>query len=528
MSQHNGTHSNPPVSVRSQPQQAQLQSVAIGTDSRPSAPNRPPAPVPQFDQPVILQQSPTWSRAIVWALVGVTTLSIIWACVAKIEEAIPAQGKLEPQGAVKEVQAPVGGVVKEIEVKEGQRVEAGDPLITFDQTAAQAQFESLQRIRQSLIEENQFYSAQLNGTGASIATQPETLTSLKVPPEIISLTENRAALIAENKLYQAQSNGDTVGLGLNLEQKARLQASQAELNSRVAAAQLEVEQLTKQLSQTRIQLDNARDILSVNEEITGSIEPLVKEGGFARLQYLRQKQEVSNSQAEVTRLRQEEQRLELAIEQAQEKKQNTIALSKNDVLTKMADNEKRISEINSQLTKIIVENNKKIKEIDSQLSEAKLTLKYQELLSPVSGTVFDLQAKGSGFVATTSEPILKIVPDDGLVAKVFITNRDIGFVKEGMEVDVRIDSFPYSEFGDIKGKLVRIGSDALPPDEIYQFYRFPAEIQIDKQSIAVNNREIALQSGMSVSANIKVRKRTVMSIFSDLFVKKVDSLKSVR
>jgi len=78
----------------------------------------------------------------------------------------------------------------------------------------------------------------------------------------------------------------------------------------------------------------------------------------------------------------------------------------------------------------MVENNKRIAEIDSQLRQAEVNLKYQELQAPVSRTVFDLQAHSPGFVTNSSEPILKIVPDDALTAKVFITNRDIGFVRE--------------------------------------------------------------------------------------------------
>jgi len=64
-----------------------------------------------FDQPVLLQQTPTWSRAIAWTIIGVSTFTVIWASVFKIEESIHATGKLEPQGAVKEIQAPVHGVV---------------------------------------------------------------------------------------------------------------------------------------------------------------------------------------------------------------------------------------------------------------------------------------------------------------------------------------------------------------------------------------------------------------------------------
>jgi HlyD family secretion protein len=131
-------------------------------------------------------------------------------------------------------------------------------------------------------------------------------------------------------------------------------------------------------------------------------------------------------------------------------------------------------------------------------------------------------------VANQTEPILKIVPDDTLVAKVFITNKDIGFVREGMPVDVRIDSFPYSEFGDVKGKLIWIGSDALPPEQIRPFYSFPAKIQLERQSLVINDKKVPLQSGMSISTNIRVRDRTVMSIFTDLFVDKTDSLKNVR
>ncbi len=76
----------------------------------------------QFEQSIILQQSPVWSRSIVWSIIGVAALATVWASVFKIEEAVPATGKLEPQGTVKEIRIPVNGVVKSIEVKDGQHV----------------------------------------------------------------------------------------------------------------------------------------------------------------------------------------------------------------------------------------------------------------------------------------------------------------------------------------------------------------------------------------------------------------------
>lgn len=97
-----------------------------------------------------------------------------------------------------------------------------------------------------------------------------------------------------------------------------------------------------------------------------------------------------------------------------------------------------------------------------------------------------------------------------------------------MPVDVRIDSFPYTEFSDIRGEVVKIASDAQPPDQITPYYHFPAEIRLSKQSININGKEVPLRSGMSLNANINVRKRSVMSIFTEKFLGKIESLKYTR
>ena len=78
-----------------------------------------------LNRQVFYKQPATWSRAIVWALVSLTTCGITWASVAKIEKVIPAAGKLEPKGAVKEIQASVSGVVADVYVEDGGRIESG-------------------------------------------------------------------------------------------------------------------------------------------------------------------------------------------------------------------------------------------------------------------------------------------------------------------------------------------------------------------------------------------------------------------
>lgn len=319
-----------------------------------------------------------------------------------------------------------------IYAKEGNDlvVTKGDRLISLDPTAAQAHLTSLTKVRTVLTQENQFYRTQMKGTGFPTGMEGET-SGIKLPLELVSLTKSRAGLVSENLLYRAQLRGSSQGVALSFDQQQRFQSSQAELDSRLAAFKLEIQQLEKQLSETQVKLASSKDLLAVNHGILKDITPLVQQGALSRIRYLKQSQDVRTRQAEVDQLIQEQKRLGFAIAQAKEKLQNAIALSKQDLQTKIAENEKRIAEIDSQLTKAIVENEKRIAEIDSQMSQAQLTLKYQEIQAPENGTVFELKAHSPGFVANPSLPILKIVPDDTLVATVHITNKVFGSCKKG-------------------------------------------------------------------------------------------------
>jgi HlyD family secretion protein len=479
----------------------------------------------RFDRPILLKRSPFLSHAILWGLVGVTLFGGIWASVAQIEESVPATGNLAPQGGVRDIKVPVDGVVTAVNVTEGQSVKQGDRLLSIDPTAAQAQLTAQQKIRTALLQENQFYRnvmQDIQDTDVAASTL-----YLDLPSSLVSLTQNRAALVAEVQLFRAQLQGST-GLNFSPEQQLRLKTAQAEQQSRAATAQLEIGQLEQQYNQNQVKVASTRDNLMVNQRIFHDLETLHKEGGISRVQYFKQQQEVRNQQAQVDQLVQEQERLRLAIDQSQQKLENTLATSTQEILSKIAENEKKIAEIDSQLNKASLENEKKIAEVDSQIAQAKLMLQYQDLRAPVAGIVFDLKATCSGFVTNPNEPVLKIVPENSLIAEVNITNKDIGFIKEGMPVDIRVDSYPLSEFGDIKGELISIGSDALPPTQTRQYYSFPAKVRLNQQFLSTQGRRLTLQSGMSVSVNIKVRQRSVMSIFTEGITKQIESLRSVR
>jgi len=171
----------------------------------------------------------------------------------------------------------------------------------------------------------------------------------------------------------------------------------------------------------------------------------------------------------------------------------------------------------------------KIAEIESTIKESEVILSYQEIIAPVDGKVFDLQPKGPGFVARTSEPVLKIVPFDKLQAKIEIPSQSIGFVTVGKETEISIDSFPATDFGVVNGKLKSIGSDALEPDPSQgKGYRFPAVVSLSEQKLkAKNGQDLNLQAGMSLTANIKLRKVTYLQLLLGTFTDKANSLRQL-
>jgi len=171
----------------------------------------------------------------------------------------------------------------------------------------------------------------------------------------------------------------------------------------------------------------------------------------------------------------------------------------------------------------------KIEDLKSQIRTNLVTMKYQEIIAPVSGIVFELQPKGPGYVAQTSQPVMQIVPFDNLLARVEIDNRTIGFVQTGKKADISIDSFPSTDFGVIQGTVTKIGSDALPPEPSEgKGYRFPADITLDNQYLKIKSgKKLTLQAGMSLTANIKLRKVTYLQLLFTKFSKKTDSLKSI-
>lgn len=362
---------------------------------------------------VVLQQSRVWASSITWTLIGVTGFALAWLALAKTEEIVTAPGKLEPLGVVKDIQMPVGGVVDEILVKEGDPVRRGQLLLRLDTVASRDR-------QQSILKTIAFKQQQLR---------------------------------------------------------------------------LKREELVRYLAVNDTEQQVLVERLGLESEVLGRLETLNRQGAVQELQYLSQVNKVQEVEGQIKQSKVERLRQEAILQQG-------------------------IRELQSELA-----------DLRSKLVELDVNIRYQEIRAPEDGVVFELKPKSKGFVAQTSEPVMKVVPYDRLEARVEVPSREIGFVSVGKPAEISIDSYPSTDFGVLQGRVRRIGSDALPPDErdqSKQFYRFPVDIKLNQQQMKLKNGQpLDLKVGMSLTANIKLRKVTYLQLLLSDFKDKADALRRI-
>lgn len=358
----------------------------------------------------VLQQPKLWMRATTWGLMGTAACGLAWLALAQTEEIVVAPGKLEPIGGVRDIQIPLNGVVKTLDVKEGEPVKKGQLLLTLDPEASQQRQKSVSQ-------------------------------SLKLTSEQLNLKQD------ELKRY----------LEVNDTEQAML-----------------------------------RRTLKLNEEILDRYAKLEAQGASAELQLLEQRNRVEEIRGR--------------LEQSQ------------------ADRLRQVSILNQATQQL----RSQLAQLRGDLTEQNVNLRYQMVTSPVDGVVFELKPSGSGYVNRDSMPVLKVVPYDKLEANVEVASSDIGFVRKGQSVDISIDSFPSTDFGVLLGSVLRVGSDAIAPDQQKPNYRFPVAIQLTNQQLKLKSgKQLPLQVGMSLTANIKLRKVSYLQLLLGGFKDKADSLRQI-
>ena len=257
------------------------------------------------------------------------------------------------------------------------------------------------------------------------------------------------------------------------------------------------------LDLNREQLASTRANLVLEQEILNRLAGLARDGAVPDIQYLQQRNKVQELKGELTKREIDGRRQINQVDQ-------------------------QIEQLNAELAGLRSER----AQLNANLTEVRVTNKNQTLRAPVDGIVFDLKINNPGFISQSmsSEVMLKVVPFNTLEADVMIPSNKIGFVRAGQPADISIDSFPASDFGVLEGTVESVGSDALPPNpqEMRQEYTYPAVIKLDSQQLKLKSgKQLPLQVGMSLTANIKLRSVSYLQLLLNTFQSKTDSLRQL-
>lgn len=281
------------------------------------------------------------------------------------------------------------------------------------------------------------------------------------------------------------SNGEQVSEG-ELLLRFDVRAAKAEEDTLSRQLALEKERLKDQLRSNAQRQETLERNIGLTERILNKLTPLEQGGAISEVQILQQANQLETQRDELIQLQ-------------------------------------------TQREELINDSNTRLAELQGKLTQVRSQLRNEVVKAPISGTVFDLQPDNNRYVATNAEPLLKIVPKGQLGGEVNVVNQDIGFIRPGQEVKVRVDSFPYTEYGEINGRISRIGADALPPDELIRSYHFPVDLTLERSSLKTKEgATIPLQAGMTITTNLKLRDRRLIELLSDLFTNRGESLKRLR
>jgi HlyD family secretion protein len=133
------------------------------------------------------------------------------------------------------------------------------------------------------------------------------------------------------------------------------------------------------------------------------------------------------------------------------------------------------------------------------------------------------------------QPLLKVVPNDALRARVYVPSSAIGFIHAGQRANLSLDTFPATDYGRLEATVQRIGSDALTPEEQQKTLGtqatglfFPAVLSLSRQTLQAGRKQIPLQPGMGLTADIHLRQRRMISVLTGFFEDKLRSLERMR
>jgi hemolysin D len=413
-----------------------------------------PAALEIVERPV----SPT-ARLTGWLMLGGFAATALWAGFAHLDVVASAPGRIEPGGETKLVQPAASGVVSAILVRDGDRVAAGQPLIALDPTASQAGFEQARAAWQQAaldVARLRMVVRAIDGHGPGFAPPPG------VPAELVSV---------QHRLGQAQI--------------AEIFAATAGYAAQTSAA-------AAQRAQSGAEAMKMRESLPLLQQQLAANQKLAEKGYVSKLKVLEMQRQLLGAQRDQ----------QIAAAGAGQAGAQLAATASGASMSRAQAKARIMGDL------VRAEADEALKR--GELVKAEQQAKFQRITSPVAGTVAQLAVHTVGGTVEAGKPIMLVVPDGARpYVAVSIPDRDIGHIRRGQAVAVKLAAFPFTRYGTVPGRIDSIAATAVEDDKLGTVYH--ARIRLDSATILRDGERVPLTPGLSATADIVTGKRTILS-----------------
>lgn len=411
----------------------------------------------------ILETPPSpMGRMLVWAILGLFVLVVLWSFIGEIDEVVVARGKVIPIGYTKVLQSEDKGIVKRILVQEGQKVKEGELLMELDRTMSESDLNTLKK-------EIAYYDINIRRILAELENKP-------FVPGAGSEVDSKD-FIQQTSLYNSRQS----------EKKARLEFYDAQIRQKDDSVRV-----------AESSLEKYKQLLAIAREREENLGKIVEEGAISKFAYLEYKGK----------------RIEL--EQNVSMNLSQLSAAKAEASAARQQKAQYWAEWNRQLQEELINCRKQFNTLKESERKAELKNKLIEIKAPVDGAVHKLDIHTVGAVVQEAQGLMQVVPEGTpMEVEAWMENKDVGFVRPNMPVEIKVDTFNFQKFGTIKGKVREVSPDAIEDKERGPLYR--VMVSMEEEKLHMDNRELQVYPGMTVSAEIKTRKKRIIDFFLEPF-----------
>ena len=412
-------------------------------------------------------------RRLAFTLIALFLIALAWSILGHVDIVAVAPGRIEVSERSKVIQPLERSVVKRVLVKDGDRVHTGQALVELDPTSASAD--------KSTVDE------QLK------AAQSEELRTRVLQQALLKAERrgsNSAPALSEKAVPSTWTKDD-----LDTAQ-AQLTAEWSDVTAKLAKLSAEIARRQAEIATVQAMVGKLETTLPIVRQREADFRQLAEQGFMS-----------SHANQDRTRERIELER-DLATQRARLfETKATLQESDNTRLAYLAETRRALREREASAA---LKRSQGIQDQTKATQRERLTT----LTAPVSGTVQQLATHTEGGVVTEAQPIMVIVPEDASVtAEVTLENKDIGFVNVGDEAEIKMETFPYTRYGTVKAKVLRLTADAVSDEKRGAI--FPITLSLNRHTINVDGKLLKLSPGMNVSAEIKTGHRRIIEFLLD-------------